>query len=539
MPRSSKKKSPRSAPQAAVPVKGQGVGCPRLDPYSRLINRFFEPLILLEALGVTRGDHTRIPHKSGTPGFTRRRLLDNLAYLCDNDKGGPTTTAIGLEERQDCFKFWVASNRASEKTILFMNSVLSDLRKLFAVEADQREYEEEQFVHSCIRFSRIRILKEGKLLAKSIASCKDHLSKEGGPRALQLRSWLNMFNMQDNARLCYLAYGYRKGEEMTAIATRSRVTDEDTPQNSAAADFGTLRHRLGRLAHHIRASEQVITDSTRLQTFFDEFVVCPIPVLPSVARPEPDNHTTLHGILNRMISSDDDSVLSNYVESLTDMDQKLKILERIKGQYRDEKFKPCVHAEIQVLEHFYKEKLQYAQGDRYIGCSKPACFSCHLYIRIHPAGCVAPQTHQNIYLNWGPPALQGRSNDEGYTQQRDILNEMLKSIRREALGQIDRKAAAFKWHPDSQTGITQTTRSDIMSVGDHGSLDEAFERLNLSSADRSRDSNESDAFEFARFNPGSPGSSNGETVRYASNPDVGISADEDDPDSDGGAYLSD
>lgn len=70
----------------------------RVDPYFRLLSQFYEPLFLLNVLGQTRGEHTTVHSDLSDERSRRRRLLRNLAYVCNYDKGGSSCTAIGLED---------------------------------------------------------------------------------------------------------------------------------------------------------------------------------------------------------------------------------------------------------------------------------------------------------------------------------------------------------------------------------------------------------------------------------------------------------
>jgi hypothetical protein len=186
MPASYKKKSSLSQPsrnqssQSGLSKPNYTAG-PRLDPYWRLLNRFFEPLVLLFVLGSTRGKHSESPHEVDTLEGCRRRLLDNLSYICDFTKGGESTTAIGLEERPDCFKFWVASNQTSGKIIEFMNTVLADLKYIITLSSDQRKSEEQLFIRKCVAFAKSRIKKESKLLWFAIEKCNERLVADGKP----------------------------------------------------------------------------------------------------------------------------------------------------------------------------------------------------------------------------------------------------------------------------------------------------------------------------------------------------------------------
>ena len=96
----------------------------RLNPRERQLSRFYEPLVLLYTLGSTRGEHTaaalppdenicELPLKE-----LRRRFLNELAYVCDYNKGGDTVTAIGLESTPQRYVFWVGANTSPQKRIV-------------------------------------------------------------------------------------------------------------------------------------------------------------------------------------------------------------------------------------------------------------------------------------------------------------------------------------------------------------------------------------------------------------------------------------
>lgn len=451
---------------------------PRLDPYGRLINRFYEPLVLLLALGKSRGQHITIAEPSGDQQQVRRRLLDNLAYLCDYDKGGPTTAAVALEEQSDCYVFWVASNgpRIQDTVLPFLRSVVRDLQRLTHESSEHQE----EFVQRCIAFSERRVRKEQRFLQRWISNCESHLEKSTseigeqhnqrdasrrrpavpGLTAVDRRisRWLKRFEHLSIVELCYLAYDQRKAPELKEIARRGRLSDgANNPVNTA---YARLRHYLGRLSHHVRAPKQVVEDARRLPVLFepDASRVQAIPVVESVSRPEADGLTELQSMLNRM-TKQGDPLRSHYKEALEAMDQQLNLGLRIRAQYQSKTFRPLVHAEVQLLEAFYFGKRAFVQKDRYVGTSKPACYCCYLYFRSHPLKCTTSRAHQNIWLNWGPPLLAGGATDEHYVHQRDILNSMLETIRVDALDQISQRAAAPLTHPDSTTGITPSVLS--------------------------------------------------------------------------------
>ena len=232
--------------------------------------------------------------------------------------------------------------------------------------------------------------------------------------------------------------------------------------------FGKTRHMIGRLAHHIRAPRELIEDASQLKYLISRrFSVESVEKLKSVHRPPADKQTELENILRRMLGKGD-TRLQGYQEALGHLNHKFDVLDRILESYQ--KTKLVVHAEISVLEHFHARGLEFADGDRFIACSKPACFCCKLYIRHHPAQCVEPRSHEKVYSTWSPPNIPQGTQDPGYIPQRNIINYMLDAIRAEALSQIERMADPHKWHPDSLTGITPSINRMRLGGGTQSSV---------------------------------------------------------------------
>lgn len=277
-----------------------------------------------------------------------------------------------------------------------------------------------------------------------------------------LADWLLGFHGKAPIDLCYLAYDQRKSDHMRLITTRGRPVDDESHQSTLVKTYVGLRHVLGRLASHVRAPKTVISDARRHPNIFDEGVstVKKVATPSSAPPPAPTNRVTPSSILNRMVGSSHRS-MRMYQDAMEFMDQKLQIGDKIRATYAKEDFRPIVHCEVQVLEHFYENNLRFAFNDRSIACSKPACYCCHLYFQAHPAGPEERRSHQKIWLNWGPPLIPDGQRDESrYLHQRDILDRMVETIRKEALSQIERKVTDMGFHPDSTTGITPSVFSD-------------------------------------------------------------------------------
>ena len=200
--------------------------------------------------------------------------------------------------------------------------------------------------------------------------------------------------------------------------------------------FSLVRHYIGRLGSHFRAARILVAAGRRMPDLFDNFVIeiRPSPKPPS-SPPPTDHLTTLDGIIKRILSKDHAEV-KKYQGALAFMNAKFDILDRLLAIYKDKTFKPRVHAELILLEFFYKNHLTFIDDDRFIGCSKPACYCCYHYISAHPGGFVRPPCYGIRYINWRPPDFNPMDASEKKHRQ-DILNQIIKQIRLDTLRQIE------------------------------------------------------------------------------------------------------
>ncbi|KAI1364695.1 hypothetical protein F5Y08DRAFT_203905 [Xylaria arbuscula] len=471
--------------------------------YFQLWRRFYEPLVMLKILGSTRGEHSPKPQQQSPV----HRFLDNLAYLADHDKGGSTTSAIGLEDAPDRFNFWIASNepKQSVKSSIFLASFLQDVRVIADSTNGRRKSLEEKATHRCINFAKNRVKKEAKMLARDITKCMGCFTN---PEDTELCEWLKRFQETEPLELCYLAYRERDSPMKGRLDRQLSPYNDSCTMDRRSVAIKDVVHRLGRLAHHVRAPHQVIEDVSNqpgLRNVLDEFQVHFIPSHLVVDRPNAEPNIHIHSIMTRMLPCD--GFNAEYREAADTMNRRFDIVKRFKDTYDDKNFSPLMHAEIQVLEHFWGRR-QFFEDDRYIGCSKPACYCCHLYMQHHPARCAVPQTSRNVYLNWGLRLLPQGSRDPEYKHQRDILNEMAKSIREDALDQILRKTSAAPWHPDSQTGFTlrvPSVQGEVLQTTiDQAPLTDAMRMVDL---DLATDSDESQPSSTGGYASGSRHSS--------------------------------
>ena len=252
---------------------------------------------------------------------------------------------------------------------------------------------------------------------------------------------------------------------MRRLHQYSKMDEKNATATSRRSEFADARHFIGRLAYRIRAHEDLISDGEELAYLFSSFRIRKVPAMKCAPMPPRDAHTNLHGILNRMLpqNSPDKQTIAILLHR---QNHARELFSGFALEYGN--CKPIVHAEIQILEHFFRNRLQYLKGDRFIGCSKPACYCCMLYFKYHPARVANAPSHQKIWTNWGPPLVQNfQKGDKASTEQRDVLNKMIAYVREELFDQLLRRTEPAPWHPDSVTAISdQAVEADEIVIED-------------------------------------------------------------------------
>lgn len=114
-----------------------------------------------------------------------------------------------------------------------------------------------------------------------------------------------------------------------------------------------------------------------------------------------------------------------------------------------------IHAEAAMAHHFYMNNIKFLHGDKYIGCSKPSCYGCTLYLTEHPGLFHPRQTSGNAYLKWAPPLHKDESlNLDGATMR--TLRAMISRIDSDLLSNAENRSFSARPQFDSTTGKTQT-----------------------------------------------------------------------------------
>jgi hypothetical protein len=105
----------------------------RLRP--KVLRRFYEPLLLLNALDQIRGARIKPDLASSITGLNHQKIrhsfADGIAYICAYKKEPDYVTAAALEKTPQGISVWLAANANIEpKVIHFLEGILVDLRRV-------------------------------------------------------------------------------------------------------------------------------------------------------------------------------------------------------------------------------------------------------------------------------------------------------------------------------------------------------------------------------------------------------------------------
>ncbi|RDI85546.1 hypothetical protein Vi05172_g4462 [Venturia inaequalis] len=457
----------------------------------KLIKRFYEPLILLHTLGNVRGesDSCEPSRRSSFSGLSskdrRRQFLDALAFVCDYERGGDSVAAIGLESTPQCHVFWVAANTCPKKKMVpFVRSLLEELKSM-GMNRISIEQSTVLIAKQCLRFGERRIKGTIQMLQKQIEKCQRlflrSVSDDGPSLSVdEVFIWLRRFqhlHLDEPGiyNICFFAYENRKCTAMRSLGSLSQEPTHFAGTDAPHLEYKQLRHLVGRLAHQFRTAKKIASHGSALLYLLDDCKVSSIIPPKTLDPPLPAaEDKLLDGILTRMLPKDS-ADLPKYRQDLEFMSTHFQLATRLLAQYRNRNFKPRVHAELQILEHFHLNNLDFEDSDRYIACSKPACYCCALYIRHHHGSFVVPESHRKIWLNWRPPDVEAHEKKA----QEKILNAMIADIRKEAFDQIAGRTKRSHWRPDSFTGITVSTRQEFGDQDIETDVEEEFESEGL------------------------------------------------------------
>ena len=119
----------------------------------------------------------------------------------------------------------------------------------------------------------------------------------------------------------------------------------------------------------------------------------------------------------------------------------------------------CVlHAEIAVAHHFKSHNLRFVDDDRYVGCSKPCCYACTLYLELQTPGFSHRPQHGNVWLKWYLPAVVDRHGNTDTSATIKLARNMASKVRNDITECIIGGHYGRRRLLESTTGISKSAQ---------------------------------------------------------------------------------
>ncbi|KAM0800304.1 hypothetical protein BDR22DRAFT_852548 [Usnea florida] len=448
-----------------------------LVPMRRKVERrFYEPLLLLSALGQMRGERTKAEIVTDTldPNIQtlRRNFVDGIAYICSYEKTPKRVTAVAIQKIPQGIVVWLAANKkVGGKVKQFLDSVLSDIQQISTPsDKDKRRKEGERLTEGLaskiVDFNTPRIGVYYRQVAQILKSWKiisEGHKHEGTARSneFKLAAWLrknfvtdttspsNNKDFQALVRRCYKNRSNLKSDTLERLATQG-----ESPRLEAEE----LLHLLYKLGKHMHITKSLIEAAVSLShDFVDGYQVEVLPSSTQKGMPLTPKEATVKSIIGRMFSRpEEQSKFMNRLHFIWDPDEMTQLLHTKRTK------KTQVHAEILLIDHFDKNRYSFLDdNDKYVGCSKPACYLCHAYIERHPGRYTVPRSHQKLYVGWRVPDIspQDPASAARHQTQERILRKLIDLVREDITTDIASRTSRLPYHADSTIGRTSTART--------------------------------------------------------------------------------
>ncbi|PKY08129.1 hypothetical protein P168DRAFT_9359 [Aspergillus campestris IBT 28561] len=446
---------------------------PVLEQRQSRLRLLYEPLSLLDTLDQTRGDRIRpddVPSHDAEFSLigSQRSFVNAIAYICAYKKGPAYVTAAALEKAPEEIVLWLAANKGIEPAVIdFLNPVVKIITWLVGKTSARLENEEgasalNLLTGKTLSFNSPRIYSYYcQIVNHAAPDVVPELARDPRfrdiPKVIEFRKWLASHLYEDDEdhvqlqerdmeRLAKKCYESRK------LFNVLRNLGGDPRQTER---FEHLYKLLGKLGKHVVMCKRLVEASIVLRTeFLRGLTVKTVPR--SRERQIPlRRKCNVDGIANRIFRkpTDRDRFIAR-LETIYTADDLNKRLECQYGQT-----KTFVHAELLLFNHLDTIDGDYLDNsDKYVGCSKPACYLCYQYICTHPGGYARPPSHQKLYLRWRLPDIKQAQPLAAilFQRQKEVLEKMIITVRSDLNNEVATRVGRRKSEVDSTHAETSS-----------------------------------------------------------------------------------
>ncbi|KAI2734488.1 hypothetical protein DTO013E5_9983 [Penicillium roqueforti] len=466
-----------------------------MEHQPKRLRLLYEPLCLLRILSEVRGDRIKPgdifpegPGLSATKSY--RSFVDAIAYICAYRKRPGYVTAAALEQTPDAIVILLAANDGIDTAVVTLLEkvliILSWIIENPTVRLDTKEgrevmkiltvhvlglnapkiFEYYQQVNKLVSLVMGRLNAEPKLKGTQPCLLRERLlldikaDKALPPRVdqdsiINLRKWISTHLSKEGLQL--------QEKDMQNLALSSyrdrevfKALHHTTGSLEHSHNFEQLHNLLYKLGKHVAQCKRLIEATIRLRLELSRGLRIEtigrsrenqIPLLARTC----DIDNISHRIFSDPVKQD---IFLQQVQQIYSKKELDRLLSKdvCKGKTR-------VHAELLVLDHFEQTGGRFLnEKNKYIGCSKPACYLCHMFISCHPRGYASPPSHQKLYLNWRLPDVRTHEQNAAmrFQHQQNVLLRMIDTVRGGLINDIATSVGKQTGFADSTAGGTST-----------------------------------------------------------------------------------
>jgi hypothetical protein len=292
------------------------------------------------------------------------------------------------------------------------------------------------------------------------------LLDEEQTKLLKLESWFSLHFASGSSLATdtvYLQNLVRESYRMRKDAHLDLLKPFAAQDQTRHHDFKLLYKILCKLGKHVSTTRNLIDSVKTLpQDFNQGFKLRTVASSGFQKVPLSPKKTNVQSIANRMFRTDQER--DNFLNRLQSVCDAEELSMCLTGQIN---MRTRVHAELLLINYFEQHGCGFLDGaDKYIGCSKPACYLCHAYISNHPKKYAIPPSHQKVYSIWRLPDIN--SNEPNYNERmldhEEILSKMIELIRNALTSEMNSREPRRPYHADSTVDFTSTADPSLSAL---------------------------------------------------------------------------
>ncbi|KND92723.1 hypothetical protein TOPH_02769 [Tolypocladium ophioglossoides CBS 100239] len=416
---------------------------------SRLIHKFYEPVILLVSLiGSTAGAGAPrppepVPIDVHDDKQVFQAFLNKLGHVCDSMKGGNTVTsfvALRHEHNQGGVNYWFAANRRStdelEATATYVEGLLQKVNQV----TEGREHENDvriDLLCDILRFNRSRVSVYLRTLRSQIEECLTRMD-------------VSDENIENCREILHCLV--RLDQSQAGAIIKERAANDRMLGIPSVECWSGLLHTTKRILAYAQSAQFLLFARRRWPELFDKPAVSFVPSSAPTQISIRNKSLTAESIVGRMTRKDKRiRVFRSFVQAL----QAFDLDDRIESEYRKSSFAPIVHSEILMLNWLETngglELCRFFNDWAYIGSSKPTCRLCDYYFQEHMSAVERRPSHGNLYPSWRFPDVLPSQGNSAVVARETMYNRVLQRVRKDAFDMAQKRAPPSCKEYDSNT----------------------------------------------------------------------------------------